>query len=318
MRNIITLLMALLLACSNGATAYASVGEPFGVGYRNPTELAQAMRANLARDARGITSVSSKCLPNQYSCASVSDYLIGFQKADPDAGLTSVTQVPAYLETLVKDTPPDEFWMACLKKGSGALIWNCLSRKLKPQEFAWKNPVTGRTVLAGDCTNPMGEPVNPPDCVEIEYYLKEGDEVHIGLLGPDRLPASTCTAILKAGETEWSNLLLDECPRRGCDYRGPAKELSMSVQRDIRVSYVGKEGVHRLRLPAFMLQSADLVAFCVVKSDRTQSRASLIGRQHYWSKRTAFLSYQEVRMPMVPTKAFVSHYEWAHELAPAR
>lgn len=317
MRNIITLLMALLLAFGNG-TAYASVGEPFGVGYRSPKELAQAMRAVLARDPHGITPVSAKCLPNKYSCASVSDYLLGFQKADPDAELTHVSQVPGYLDTLVKDVPPDEYWMACLKKGSGLFIWNCLSRKLKPQEFAWKNPVTGRTVLAGDCTNPMGEPVKPPDCVIIEYYLKEGDEVHIGLLGPDRLPESTCTAILKAGETEWSNVLLDECPRRGCDFRGPAHDMRLSVQRDIRVSYAGQEGVHRLRLPAFMLTSLDYVAFCVVKPDRTQSRASLIGRQHYWGKRVAFLGYRDVRMPEVPSKAFVSRYEWVRELAPER
>lgn len=320
MSTTLTRRAAFFLALGGGSAAQASVGEPYGVGYANPTELARTVRKSFVTDPDGKYPVNStRCLPNGYSCASARQYLEGFQKADPGAGLRTVDQLPGYLETLVEGYPEGDFWMSCLVKGTRREMWDCLSRPLDKGERAWMNPKTGKFVLAGKCTNPMGEKVPPKDrCVEIHYWLEVNDEVHIALLGPEPLPNSKCLAILKAGETEWSNVLLDECPRRGCDYSGPVKDLNLALQPDIRVSYKAQvAGWHKLRLPAFMLTSKDVVAFCVIKPDRTQTRSSIIGRDKYF-KNVAYLGYAQRDDVFAPKGAFLSTYVWDKKKAPAR
>lgn len=326
MKKFIALFVALLLTFGQG-TAYAAVGEPFGVGYNNPRELAAAIRESFKRDPRGERPVDAKkCLPNGYSCASAQQYLEGFQKSDPGANLRSVQELPAYLETLVEGKPEGDYWMACLKKGSMTAMWNCLSRPLERNERAWKNPLTDKFVLAGKCTNPMGLRVQAPECIEKHVYLEKGDEHHTGLLGPDALPKSTCTAILKAGETEWSNLLLDECPRAGCDYSGPSRDLKLPVQPGIRVSYRAEtSGWYKLRLPASMLRSEDVIVDCVIKPNRTQSRGMITAKRHY-HQGIAYLGYAPGDSKFrgthpkltVPKGAFPHTWVWASSLAPAR
>lgn len=322
-----TILSALGLVST---AAHASVAEPFGVGYTDPKHLARVMRKSQITDPEGKLPVNSdRCLPNGYSCASARQYLEGFQKADPDANLRSVGQLPDYLDTLVPGYPQGEYWMAGIRKYTRGKIWDwdSLSRKLETGERAWKNPKTGKFVLAGKCTNPMGLLVEPNKCVEVHYYLERNDEIHIGLLGPDALPRSTCLAILKAGETEWSNVIRDECPRAGCDYSGPARALgNLTVQPALRVSYKAeKSGWHKLRLPRFMLQTEDVLIFCVIKPDRTQSRGMIIAKRHYYQG-IAYLGYAPGDSKLrgthpkltVPKGAFMHPWLWASSLAPAR
>ena len=313
MKTFITLVMVLLMSFGTTSGAWASVGEPFGVGYENPTALARAVRVSARTDPDGLRPIDpSKCLRNGYSCASAKQYVEGFKRSDPTGTRNlTVANLPEYLEGLVAGTPEGEFWMACLQKNTGTAIWNCLARSLHNGERAWQNPVTGKFVLAGDCTNPMGEKVvPPPECIEQDVFLQRGDEHHIGLLGPDALPSSTCTAILKAGETEWSNLLLDECPRAGCDYSGPSRDLRLQVQSGIRVSYRAEQtGWYKLRLPASMLDSSDVLVNCVIRPDGTQSMGMPIAGRHYY-RGVAYLGYAN-RDLTVPRGAFLHTWVFA-------
>lgn len=313
MRKLIALVMALLLSFGTSSAAWASVGEPFGVGYENPTALARAVRVSARTDPNGDRPVDPrKCLRNGYSCASAKQYVEGFKLADPEGARDlTVANLPEYLERLVPGTPEGEFWMACLQKNSMTAVWNCLARSLHRGERAWQNPVTGKFVLAGDCSNPIGEKVvPPPECIEQDVFLERGDEHHIGMLGPDALPASTCTAILKAGETEWSNLLLDECPRVGCDYSGPSRDLRLQVQPGINVSYRAEQtGWHKLRLPVYMLTSRNVLINCVIRPDGTQSMGMIIAGRHY-HRGVAYLGYSN-RDLTVPRGAFLHTWVFA-------
>ncbi len=296
-----------LLFAGVATSAVSGVHEPFGVGYANPTELARKVRESFRTDPQGLRPVNStRCLANGYSCASAQQYVAGFKLADPEGTRDlTVAGLPEYLEKLVEGQPEGEFWMSCLTNNREAL-WNCMSRTLdfKKGERAWKNPMTDRYVLAGNCTNPMGELVRPPECIYIDYYLKVNDEVHIVLLGPDPLPRTACLAVQRAGETEWRNVLLDECPRDVCTYEGPVRDLGLSLQPGLRVSYKAlREGWHKLRLPHMLLTSDDKVVLCVIKPEEgTQSLGKPISKRHYRpvdGRRVAFVGYSGYQ-PSVP------------------
>ena len=317
MKTALTRRLALGLLFAGVATnaAMSGVHEPFGVGYANPSELARAVRESSKKDPLGKLPVSStRCLANGYSCASAQQYVAGFKLADPDGTRDlTVASLPEYLETLVEGQPDGEFWMSCLTNNREAL-WNCMSRTLdlSKGERAWMNPATNRFVLAGKCTNPMGELVRPPECVYIDYYLKIGDEVHIVLLGRDPLPKTACLAIQRFGETEWRNVLLDECPRDVCTYDGPVADLKLALQPGLRVSYKAvKEGWHKLRLPHMMLNSEDQVVLCVIKPDGTQSLGKPIAKRHYHrvdDRTVAFVGYADYTPSTPPSGGFL--HKW--------
>lgn len=320
MKNALTrrTVFASLLFAGVATKAISGVHEPFGVGYANPSELARTVRESSKTDPLGKLPVNStRCLANGYSCASAQQYVAGFKLADPiGARDLTVAGLPDYLERLVEGQPDGEFWMSCLTNNREAL-WNCMSRPLDltKGERAWKNPKTGRFVLAGKCTNPMGELVHPPECLYIDYYLKVNDEVHIVLLGPDPLPKTACLAIQRLGETEWRNVLLDECPRAVCTYDGPVSDLKLALQPGLRVSYKAeKEGWHKLRLPHMLLTSEDQVLLCVIKPDGTQSLSKPIARRHYHhvdGRMVAFVGYSNYPSSTPPNGGFLHKWEWS-------
>ncbi len=310
MTNVPTRRLVLSTLLAGAATAaFASDRQPFGVGYANPGELARDMREYFKTDPEGKSPVSKRCLANGYSCASAQQYLAGFKKADPQAGLQTVKDLPDYLETLVRDSFKGEAWMACLKKGTREMVWNCLTRPLEEGEPAWKNPKTGRFVLANNCANPIGELIDTEECLYVDYYLMVEDEVHIFMLGKDPLPITGCLGIQRAGEVEWSNVLHDECPRYVCDARGPVQARGKPLLPSLRVSYKAKkEGWHKLRLPLFLLDSENEVLLCVIKPDGTQSKGKIITKIDYArfdGRMVAFVGYPNYQPSAVPQRALL-------------
>jgi hypothetical protein len=298
MKRFIVLLMALPLLLGAVADAHASQRhERFDTGNAKPLALEIKIEASLARDKVGNDKIDPiRCQPNGDSCATPRMYLEMFKRADPGAKLTSVSELPAFLKKLViTDAPKGHFWMACLvNKGGIVAVWNCMSREFHLGEHAWMDPITGAIVLAEDCTNPVGERVPERDCDEIHFWLHQGDEVHIGLLGPDDMPDDVCRpALKKAGSDEWSLALLDTCVRMNCDFSRPAHDLGdIAVRATPRVSFQAERiGEYILRVPRFVEKSSDYFVFCVLWPNGSQSLGTAIGKTAYRGPGWAYIDY---------------------------
>jgi len=271
--------------------------ERFDVGNKSPTDLKVKIIASLARKSDGSDKIDpAHCQPNGDSCATPQMYLEMFKRADPAAKLTSVSQLPEYLGKLViTDAPKGEFWMACIVRATKLAKWNCMSRQFHPGEHAWKNPLTGMVVLAEDCTNPVGERIPERNCDEIHFWLNAGDEVHIGLLGPEDVPNDVCRPALHKASMpmgEWSLALLDECLRMNCDYNGPSRDLGLPIRREPRISFQAEvTGEYILRVPRFVEKSDDVFVFCVLWPDGTQSMSTYIKKTAYASFGWSYIDY---------------------------
>lgn len=172
----------------------------FYYGLKDPSELAKLVEENLWNDPTGKTMINpDKCLKDG-SCASPHDYLVMFQENDPEAGLTSVAQLPAFLRSLVKvKAGSGEYQMACLEGAGHTPNLHCMRRPFKPDEMAWADPKSNRLVLAEHCTNPIEKPVEPRQCMEIMVTIKGESSMKFAHLGPAKVQDS-CLALRKVGE----------------------------------------------------------------------------------------------------------------------
>lgn len=281
MRKFLVALLATLLFIGQPNISFAAVGNTFDPGSPNPRALKVKILASLAADSKGNRPVS-------VNHASPKQFLEMLKLSDPDAkNLNAVADLPAYLDSLeVVDAPEGRHWMACLKpEGKGyTAVWDCLAREFHKGEKAWMNPVTKKIVFARDCANPVGVPDAPEEeCVTQIYDLRKGDELHWAWLGDEALPDSKCTALLKAGEDEWSNLLVDECPREKCDFRRAAHDLGdVKIWAKPRISFVAEQdGLYKVRLSRRVMVSMSKSVACVVRSNGRQTMGKVIGGGAY-------------------------------------
>jgi hypothetical protein len=290
-------LLALALLFGVATSAEASVGHRFVIGVNSPQQLAILVSESLARDASGNSVISEQSCKLR-ACGTPSDLLAMFQRSNPNITLHSVNQIPKYLNSLViQKAPEGGWWMAC-KTGNGnaasATKWDCLSRKFHPGETVYVDPLTFKPVMARDCSNPVGEKDVPVKCVYLHAILKPGDEIHYGWLGTDAFPKGDCIpALLKAGESEeWSNTLLDECPRDKCDFSGPSRDLNgAKVWAAPRISFKAEiAGDYILRLPAGVTKSKSLFVLCVIHADGSQTRSNFMYAVTYWHN-NAYATY---------------------------
>lgn len=291
-----------------GATqAHASTGRerfvaPSAPGSNLPSALAPKVVQSLFMDSTGNRPIDpTHCQVNADGCATPNDLLIGYQQADPDYGLVSVNQLSDYMTKnliVVKAPVGQKYWMACLKltgKGTHKVVWNCLAREFHARESAIMSKKTGKIVQAYDCANPVGVPDVKKiveECDEIDFYMRPGEEVHIGWLGHDALPDDKCNALMKAGETEWSYLLSDECPRDRCDFSRPSQDLGLPVQAKPRISFVAETaGWHKLRLTRRVEKLDSVFVFCLIWPGGYQSTGTVISKTAYATYGRAYIQY---------------------------
>lgn len=271
--KIIGIIAALVLGAVSTPMVWAvPVGKLFMKGVVNPPDLANRIEVALVTDPKGTHMLDPEYCVKSGSCASPRDYLVMFQESDPKAGLTAVSQIPAFLRSLkIENAPSGEYWLACLKpSGKGYKpILHCISRRFKPGEKAWIDPKTRRIVLASDCTNPVEKEVPPKKCVETHYFTRPGDTVvRFALLGPKSI-GNDCLGLRRAGEApdEFEHFWNDECQVRGCDFSEDARVVGQPVQ--LLGSYVPEPGEHILRLPAEVAEKASLfrVVLCLERGN---------------------------------------------------
>jgi hypothetical protein len=129
--------------------------------------LAQILADALVRDPSGIKLIDAAKCARDGSCATPLAYLEAFQRYDPAAGLTTVSQLPGYVRSLVMDcTIKGRFMMADIYLRSLTAMVRVetarMSRFIGNAECVFKNPKTGQPVIAQRCANPVGKRVAPP------------------------------------------------------------------------------------------------------------------------------------------------------------
>jgi hypothetical protein len=146
-----------------GCVAHASVGDSY-MRRSTPHEIAELIRKDLVTDPEGKALLSpEKChQPTEKSCATAWDYLKSFQAHDQKANLTSVSQLPAFLDKLVEVQPKagSQYKMDCLAPNGGDSfnpVIDCLVRFFGESEPAYADPDTNQIVMAFDCGNPVGQ-----------------------------------------------------------------------------------------------------------------------------------------------------------------
>lgn len=279
-RVVVTLLIFGWAAAVNGAE-----GNPFFKNLKDPQELATYVEASLALDPTGHkmldpTRCVGKAKNRDGSCARPVDYLKMFRYADPEARLKDVGELPAYLRSLVVEKAPSgKYLMAGLipdKKSSSK--WSpkldFLEREFKPGETAWKNPRTGRLVLAQDCSNPISRPVDQSKrdgaCAFVHFYTKENHAVvRFKQYGPEDVSEHECTGLMKEGESEFGKAFVDECYDPNCGFSGFSKMIGEEGWK--AGSFKPKAGLHVLRLPMTVAytDSKYRVAFCVEREGKS-------------------------------------------------
>lgn len=240
-------------------------------------EYAARFQKALAVNAEGRSAVDG---PNcGLTCATPEDVLNMLQRADPAANLTSVSELPAYIASLVvHNAPPGEWMMAC-KGGDGGVdaapVWNCMSRAFHKDEKCLENPKTHRCVFAFDCGNVVGIQIEFADCLELHVGLKPGDEIHGGA---SSLPQGLCApSILKTGADAHGSPLLDECPRVQCDFSGP----SAFLRRHIGPWFSWRSqaaGDNVIRLPREFFNQGGVLVLCVIGPDGRQTLGRVINK----------------------------------------
>ncbi|MFA6519857.1 MAG: hypothetical protein WCT41_03505 [Candidatus Paceibacterota bacterium] len=273
MSNIIAML-ALAMALAVPTAASAATWKAFLHGVKTPAELADKVQVSLVKDPKGNSIIDPARCKQDGSCAAPKDYFEMFKISDPEARLTDVMQVPAFLRTLkVEPAPAGEYWISCLKPSGGGTfkpVLHCLSRFFKAGEQAWVDPITKRIVLASDCTNPVEKPVPPKRaCVEILVPTKPGDTIfRFGLIGPAAVKEDDdCLGLKRVGEVEFERWWKDECAVTGCDFSADARVIGQPVQIFGSIK-LEKPGEYVLRLPAYVAEKGSLyvTVLCLERS----------------------------------------------------
>lgn len=176
----LALLFGVVLA---GSPAQAGTLKGYYYNSHSVEEIASAVDRSLARDASGNALIAPDKCRSDGSCATAAAYLASFQAHDPDAGLTSVSQVAGYLRSLIKDcTVTGQFEMDAIDMSSGHARARVsgMHRALRSGECVYRNPKTGRIVLAEHCANPIGRPLGNP-CVYIDFQTGPEVAAHVAV-----------------------------------------------------------------------------------------------------------------------------------------
>ncbi|HEX7651286.1 MAG TPA: hypothetical protein VF439_01030 [Candidatus Paceibacterota bacterium] len=261
---------------------YADHASPVPVN----VQLADAIRKSLAVDPTGMTLLDAvKChTPHDRSCASAHDLLVRIRTNDPNASvdgvpLTDVSQLDEFFRKEVKLVKPDDgtYYMDCEMPDSSSRSGfapreNCLQRPyyFKKGELAMVDRHTGATIGASDCANPVGRRVGRKPCGYIDYYSDDEDnDIVYGQWGTVDTLADQCTALLRAGETEYEAVDLMRCPEDlDCDLDSEGKLRGSAWWMG---SHYLQKGKNRMRVSMDCVNDAEKchIVFCKHLKDDT-------------------------------------------------
>lgn len=201
-------------------------------------ELASLVEASLKEDASGNALIKGS------PCATPLDFFNGIKELHPESNLSSIDQLPMYLKGLkrvkARDAgfTNDRYYMSrmlCKKDGttdgssldlSGTWGDKIGGRAFTVDEYVWVDVNTGKPVLAGDCSNIVGEKIPekviPPSvkaetCSVVRFKVPVGVKVRFGAMAESEGPPSDCWS-LKQGTEERT---YPPSPCDECDWMAP-------------------------------------------------------------------------------------------------
>ncbi|HYE23016.1 MAG TPA: hypothetical protein VEA92_01020 [Candidatus Paceibacterota bacterium] len=280
-----------------GASAVMAM-EPAGQsfcpdGIESGEELARKLDASLAIDPQGSRPLEG-CHANPI------EFLVAFNAADRQEGLTHVNQLPAYARKLVPVEVDRtlEYQSSCIRVMSGgrrAVEMGCVTRSLRRGEVIYMNPDTQTKVLWSGCANPGFAPsleliVVGRECIRIRVPpLPVGTVARGGYIGPRLLPGR-CHALRLPGAEDRIFDLPEECPmgvreREGrlvpivCDWTAVERNTSRIMGQPVQIQnvsfsfvvretdgfdwYLPPEAVEGHAALCFELPNGDIVTFSV-------------------------------------------------------
>jgi hypothetical protein len=248
-------------------------------GVKSPQELADKVEKKLAQDPTGRTLIDpDQCRRSREAgCAAPINYLESFQKHDPQAGLTSVSELPAYMRRLILDCNVKGVYQMDRIVYSGGSLGKTdvsgMSRSFLKGECAWVNPETGRPALAQNCTNPVGQRI---DIVCVLYNFESRAPAEFAVIWERiRRKDDPCFAFRKASrmyepdspKAVWQHVR-PGCIGKPCDF-GPYNRLygyTAAAQGQIPLS---GPGVYQFRL-----SPDEILAICMKSGDRQHPHTS--------------------------------------------
>ncbi len=220
MRKLVVLLSALLALWA--APSEASAFKGYYYNSKSLEEIASAVESSLARDASGNALIAPAKCRRDASCATAAAYLESFRAHDPEAGLTSVSQVAGYIRSLIKDcsvTGKFEMDAMDVRGRMPRARVSGMSRAIRPGECVYRNPKTGRIVLAEHCANPIGRALDNP-CVYVDFRTGPEIAAHIAVVdATDVCLGWRKVASLGASDDGkgWANIP-DSCGQLQCNF----------------------------------------------------------------------------------------------------
>lgn len=242
-------------------------------GVKTPADLADKVAANLTRDTTGRTLIDPEQCKRQKEagCAAPINYLESFQKHDPQAGLTSVSQLPDYMRSLTLNCNMKGVYqmdrIIYAGSGVGKTDVSGMSRSFLSGECAWVNPETGRAALAQNCTNPVGQRIDLV-CVLYNFETRSSSEFAV-IWERVRRKDDPCFAFRKASrmyepdspKAVWQHVR-PGCIGKPCDF-GPFNRMyGYTTASQGQIPLAGP-GVYQFRL-----SPDEILAICVKSGDR--------------------------------------------------
>ncbi|MES2668161.1 MAG: hypothetical protein V4644_00500 [Patescibacteria group bacterium] len=266
------------------STAAADAGRTRFTGYyygiRDQNHLADLIEEALRRNPDGTEMIdAARCLANS-SCAAPVNYLESFQAHDPDAGLTSVSQLPAYLRSLVVDCTIDrahvfEMDRIILRPGQdvGVADVSGMSRTFHKGECAYVNPRTRRPVLAQDCANPIGGMLEEPCPVLVLPIPANGSRVSGAGVGTYRGDSDCGTAFSRPGTGTDGRVFdlerltpLAEDAAHPCDWEQVVQYLGLQ-RSQVHGCFVTPEGWIAIEMDRSILKPGAVFVICITLPD---------------------------------------------------
>ena len=309
MRKLIASLVALLFGAALLATP-AHAGTLKGYYYNSSSleEIASAVDSSLARDASGNALIAPTKCKRDGSCATAAAYLASFRAHDPEAGLTSVSQVAGYLRSLIKDcTVTGQFEMDAIDMRTGApqAKVSGMHRALRKGECVYRNPKTGRIVLAEHCANPIGRQLDNP-CVYVDFQSSPEVAAHVAVVdSTDKCLAWRNVATLGAADngTGWQNIP-DHCGQLACNFEDVGRASGRNFGRIGGIPLTA--GNHQLRL-----SRNNFVAICLEVAAQSSFTAG-VRPSDYKAAGHARIFYQSSELPQgVQATADGALFFWA-------
>ncbi len=250
MKKLLATLALLFGVVFQASPATAGTLKGYYYNAANTEVIANAVEASVAKDATGNTLIAPDKCRRDGSCATAAAYLASIRAHDPEAGLTSVTQVAGYLRALVKDcTVTGQFEMDAIDMSSGHAQARVsgMHRALRSGECVYRNPKTGRIVLAEHCANPIGRALGNP-CVYVDFITGPEVAAHVAVVdATDKCLAwrNVDTFDKRDDGRGWVNLPAD-CGQMQCNFKDVARATGRTFGRIGGIPL--QAGKHQIRI----------------------------------------------------------------------